>query len=257
MTPYIADLGEVINMEAIRQANLHIGVDPLGGAAVAYWQPIAQHYGLNIEVVNTKVDPAFGFMTLDHDGKIRMDCSSPYAMASLVALKDRFDIAWGNDADVDRHGIVTPSIGLMNPNHFLAVAINYLLSHRPQWPTAAKVGKTLVSSSLIDRVVNGLGRRILEVPVGFKWFSAGLLDGSICFGGEESAGASFLRLDGSVGGRPTRMALSSACWPPKSPPLPARTQGATIRNWLPATARRTTSVLMPQPARHRRPPSSN
>lgn len=198
MTPYIADLGEVINMEAIRQANLHIGVDPLGGAAVAYWQPIAQHYGLNIEVVNTKVDPAFGFMTLDHDGKIRMDCSSPYAMASLVALKDRFDIAWGNDADVDRHGIVTPSIGLMNPNHFLAVAINYLLSHRPQWPTAAKVGKTLVSSSLIDRVVNGLGRRILEVPVGFKWFSAGLLDGSICFGGEESAGASFLRLDGSA-----------------------------------------------------------
>jgi len=198
MTPYIADLGEVINMEAIRQANLHIGVDPLGGAAVAYWQPIAQHYGLNIEVVNTKVDPAFGFMTLDHDGKIRMDCSSPYAMASLVALKDRFDIAWGNDADVDRHGIVTPSIGLMNPNHFLAVAINYLLSHRPQWPTAAAVGKTLVSSSLIDRVVNGLGRQILEVPVGFKWFSAGLLDGSICFGGEESAGASFLRLDGSA-----------------------------------------------------------
>ena len=198
MTPYIADLGTVINMEAIRQANLHIGVDPLGGAAVAYWQPIAQHYGLNIEVVNTKVDPAFGFMTLDHDGKIRMDCSSPYAMASLVALKDRFDIAWGNDADVDRHGIVTPSIGLMNPNHFLAVAINYLLSHRPQWPTAATVGKTLVSSSLIDRVVNGLGRRILEVPVGFKWFSAGLLDGSICFGGEESAGASFLRLDGSA-----------------------------------------------------------
>jgi len=198
MTPYIADLGTVINMEAIRQANLHIGVDPLGGAAVAYWQPIAQHYGLNIEVVNTKVDPAFGFMTLDHDGKIRMDCSSPYAMASLVALKDRFDIAWGNDADVDRHGIVTPSIGLMNPNHFLAVAINYLLSHRPQWPTAAAVGKTLVSSSLIDRVVNGLGRQILEVPVGFKWFSAGLLDGSICFGGEESAGASFLRLDGSA-----------------------------------------------------------
>ena len=198
MTPYIADLGTVINMEAIRQANLQIGVDPLGGAAVAYWQAVAKHYGLNIEVVNTKVGPAFGFMTLDHDGKIRMDCSSPYAMASLVALKDRFDIAWGNDADVDRHGIVTPSIGLMNPNHYLAVAINYLLSHRPQWPTTAAVGKTLVSSGLIDRVVNGLGRKLLEVPVGFKWFSAGLLDGSICFGGEESAGASFLRLDGSA-----------------------------------------------------------
>ena len=198
MTPYIADLGNVIDMEAIRRANLRIGVDPMGGAAVAYWQPIAAHYGLNIEVVNTKVDPAFGFMTLDHDGKIRMDCSSPYAMASLVALKDRFDIAWGNDADVDRHGIVTPSVGLMNPNHYLAVAINYLLNHRPQWPSTAAVGKTLVSSGLIDRVVNGLGRRLLEVPVGFKWFSAGLLDGSICFGGEESAGASFLRLDGSA-----------------------------------------------------------
>jgi len=198
MTPYIVDLGNVIDMAAIRQANLRIGVDPLGGAAVAYWQPIAEHYGLNIEVVNTKVDPAFAFMTLDHDGKIRMDCSSPYAMASLVALKDRFDIAWGNDADVDRHGIVTPSLGLMNPNHYLAVAIQYLLSHRPHWPLTSAVGKTLVSSSLIDRVVNGLERRLLEVPVGFKWFSAGLLDGSICFGGEESAGASFLSQNGSV-----------------------------------------------------------
>ena len=198
MTPYIADLGDVIDMDAIRRANLRIGVDPLGGAAVAYWRPIAEHYGLNIEVVNPKVDPAFSFMTLDHDGKIRMDCSSPYAMASLVALKDRFDIAWGNDADVDRHGIVTPSLGLMNPNHYLAVAIHYLLAHRPHWPSSAAVGKTLVSSGLIDRVVNGLGRSILEVPVGFKWFSAGLLDGSICFGGEESAGASFLRQDGSA-----------------------------------------------------------
>jgi phosphoglucomutase len=149
-------------------------------------------------VVNPNVDPAFGFMTLDHDGKIRMDCSSPYAMAGLVALKDRFDVAWGNDADVDRHGIVTPSIGLMNPNHFLAVSINYLLTHRKQWPASAAVGKTLVSSGLIDRLVKGLDRRLLEVPVGFKWFSAGLLDGSICFGGEESAGASFLRRDGSV-----------------------------------------------------------
>ncbi|MBK9085143.1 MAG: phosphoglucomutase (alpha-D-glucose-1,6-bisphosphate-dependent) [Sterolibacteriaceae bacterium] len=198
MTPYIADLRHVIDMDAIREAKLRIGVDPLGGAAVAYWRPIAEHYGLNIEVVNPKVDPAFGFMTLDHDGKIRMDCSSPYAMASLVALKDRFDIAGGNDADVDRHGIVTPSLGLMNPNHYLAVAISYLLAHRPKWSAGAAVGKTLVSSDLIDRVVGGLERRIFEVPVGFKWFSAGLLEGTICFGGEESAGASFLRRDGSA-----------------------------------------------------------
>ena len=195
---YIADLESVIDMGAIRAAGLKIGVDPLGGAAVAYWKPIAEHYGLDIEVVNPRVDPAFGFMTLDHDGKIRMDCSSPYAMASLVGLKQRFDIAWANDADVDRHGIVTPSAGLMNPNHYLAVAIHYLLTHRPQWPEAAAVGKTLVSSALIDRVVAGLGRRMVEVPVGFKWFSAGLLEGSFCFGGEESAGASFLRRNGSA-----------------------------------------------------------
>lgn len=195
---YIADLVSVIDMDAIRAAGLKIGVDPLGGAAVAYWARIAETYGLDIEVVNPAVDPAFAFMTLDHDGKIRMDCSSPYAMASLVGLKDRFAIAFGNDADVDRHGIVTPSVGLMNPNHYLAVAIHYLLSHRSQWPTTAKVGKTLVSSGLIDRVVAGLARPLLEVPVGFKWFSGGLLDGSICFGGEESAGASFLRRDGSV-----------------------------------------------------------
>lgn len=196
--PYIADLENVVDMAAIRNAKLKIGVDPLGGAAVAYWKPIAEKYGLDIEVVNPRVDPAFAFMTLDHDGKIRMDCSSPYAMASLVKLKDRFAIAWGNDADVDRHGIVTPSVGLMNPNHYLAVAIRYLLTHRPQWPAHAAVGKTLVSSGLIDRVVSGLGRKFLEVPVGFKWFSAGLMDGSLCFGGEESAGASFLRRDGSV-----------------------------------------------------------
>jgi phosphoglucomutase len=195
---YVADLASVIDMEAIRNAGLKIGVDPLGGAAVAYWRPIADRYGLDIEVVNTAVDPTYRFMTLDHDGKIRMDCSSPYAMASLVALKDRFDIAWGNDADADRHGIVTPSVGLLNPNHYLAVAIDYLLTHRPQWPANAAVGKTLVSSAMIDRVVTGLGRRFIEVPVGFKWFSAGLLDGSICFGGEESAGASFLRRDGSA-----------------------------------------------------------
>jgi len=198
VAPYVDDLENVIDMAAIRAAGIRIGVHPLGGAAVAYWQPIAARYGLNIEVVDATVDPAFAFMTLDHDGKIRMDCSSPYAMASLVALKDRFDIAWGNDADVDRHGIVTPSAGLMNPNHYLAVAINYLLAHRPQWPSSAAVGKTLVSSALIDRVVAGLGRTMLEVPVGFKWFSGGLLDGSFCFGGEESAGASFLRRDGTV-----------------------------------------------------------
>jgi len=195
---YIADLGSVIDMESIRAARLKIGVDPMGGAAVAYWNPIAARYGLDITVVNPQVDPAFAFMTLDHDGRIRMDCSSPYAMAGLVGLKDRFDIAWGNDADVDRHGIVTPAAGLMNPNHYLAVAIHYLLTHRPQWPAAAAVGKTLVSSALIDRVVAGLQRRLVEVPVGFKWFSAGLLDGGICFGGEESAGASFLARDGSA-----------------------------------------------------------
>jgi len=196
--PYIAGLGSVIDMEAIRAAKLKIGVDPMGGAAVAYWKPIAARYGLDIEVVNPRVDPAFGFMTLDHDGKIRMDCSSPYAMASLVGLAQRFDIAWGNDADADRHGIVTPSAGLMNPNHYLAVAIHYLLTHRPQWPATAAVGKTLVSSALIDRVVAGLERRLIEVPVGFKWFSQGLLDGGFCFGGEESAGASFLSRDGSA-----------------------------------------------------------
>lgn len=198
VAPYVADLESVIDMAAIRDAKLRIGVAPLGGAAVAYWKPIAERYGLNIEIVNPAVDPTFGFMSVDHDGKIRMDCSSPHAMAGLVALKDRFDIAWGNDADVDRHGIVTPSVGLLNPNHYLAVAIHYLLTHRPQWSANAAVGKTLVSSGLIDRVVADLGRRLYEVPVGFKWFSAGLLDGSLCFGGEESAGASFLRRDGSA-----------------------------------------------------------
>jgi phosphoglucomutase len=196
--PYIADLAKVIDFDAIRKAGLRMGVDPLGGAAVAYWKPIAERYGLDITVVNDRVDPAFAFMTLDHDGKIRMDCSSPYAMASLVGLKDKFDIAWGNDADVDRHGIVTRSAGLLNPNHYLAVAIHYLLTHRPQWSPTAAVGKTLVSSALIDRVVTGCARKLLEVPVGFKWFAPGLLDGSLAFGGEESAGASFLRRDGSV-----------------------------------------------------------
>jgi phosphoglucomutase len=196
--PYVDDLANVIDMEAIRSAGLKLGVDPLGGAAVHYWQPIADTYGLNITVTNPAVDPTFRFMTLDHDGQIRMDCSSPYAMASLVKLKDRFDLAFGNDPDSDRHGIVTKSIGLMNPNHYLAVAIGFLLTHRPDWPVHAQVGKTLVSSSLIDQVVRGLNRSLCEVPVGFKWFAPGLFDGSFCFGGEESAGASFLRRDGTV-----------------------------------------------------------
>ena len=196
--PYVEDLTAVIDIDAIRSARVKIGVDPLGGAALAYWEKIAERYGLDLTIVNNKIDPTFGFMTLDHDGKIRMDCSSPYAMASLVGLKDRFQVAVGNDADSDRHGIVTPSQGLMNPNHYLAVAIDYLLTHRPQWSKDAAVGKTLVSSSLIDRVVERLGRKLFEVPVGFKWFSPGLFDGKICFGGEESAGASFLCRDGRV-----------------------------------------------------------
>jgi phosphoglucomutase len=198
VTPYVEDLASVIDMDAIRSAGLKLGVDPLGGAAVHYWGPIADRYGLDITVTNPAIDPTFRFMTLDHDGQIRMDCSSPYAMASLVKLKDRFDVAFGNDPDSDRHGIVTRSAGLMNPNHYLAVAIRYLLTHRPDWSERAAVGKTLVSSSLIDRVVRGLGRTLAEVPVGFKWFAPGLLDGSFCFGGEESAGASFLRRDGKV-----------------------------------------------------------
>jgi phosphoglucomutase len=198
MLPYVEDLRNVIDMDAIRTAGLKLGVDPLGGAAVHYWAPINEIYGLNIEVVNPKVDSTFSFMTVDHDGKIRMDCSSPYAMARLVGLKDKYRVAFANDPDSDRHGIVTPSAGLMNPNHFLAVAIGYLLTHRPRWSPSAVVGKTLVSSSMIDRVVKKLDRRLCEVPVGFKWFAPGLFDGSCCFGGEESAGASFLRLDGSV-----------------------------------------------------------
>ena len=198
VTPYVQDLANVVDLEAIRSAGVRIGVDPLGGASVAYWKPLAERYGLEITVVNPNVDPTFAFMTVDHDGKIRMDCSSPSAMASLVQLKDRFDIAFGNDPDADRHGIVTPSVGLLNPNHYLAVAIRYLLTHRPQWSDRAVVGKTLVSSCLIDRVVGSLDRKLWEVPVGFKWFTPGLFDGSCCFGGEESAGASFLRRDGNV-----------------------------------------------------------
>ena len=196
--PYVQDLRNVVDMDAIRAAGLKLGVDPLGGAARAYWEPINAVYHLDITVVNPTIDPTFSFMTVDHDGRIRMDPSSPYAMARLVGLKDRFRVAFANDPDSDRHGIVTPSAGLMNPNHYLAVAIRYLLTHRPQWPAHAAVGKTLVSSSMIDRVVQKLGRRLSEVPVGFKWFVPGLFDGSYCFGGEESAGASFLRHDGTV-----------------------------------------------------------
>ncbi|HET9725912.1 MAG TPA: phosphoglucomutase (alpha-D-glucose-1,6-bisphosphate-dependent) [Gemmatimonadales bacterium] len=196
--PYVDALAEAINLPAIRAAGVRIGVDPLGGASLAYWPRIAERYGLDLTVVNPALDPTFRFMTVDHDGKIRMDCSSPWAMAGLVGLKDRYQVAWGNDPDADRHGIVTPSAGLLNPNHYLAVAIHYLLRHRPAWAASAAVGKTLVSSALIDRVVADLGRQLLEVPVGFKWFAPGLYDGSCCFGGEESAGASFLRMDGRV-----------------------------------------------------------
>jgi len=196
--PYVRDLKNVVDIDAIRGAKLKLAVDPLGGAARPYWEPINSIYGLEVEVVNPKIDPTFSFMTVDHDGKIRMDCSSPYAMARLVGLKDQYQVAFANDPDSDRHGIVTPIAGLMNPNHYLAVAIQYLLTHRPQWHRDVIVGKTLVSSSMIDRVVTKLGRKLSEVPVGFKWFVAGLVDGSFCFGGEESAGASFLRRDGTV-----------------------------------------------------------
>ncbi|CAN5614996.1 phosphoglucomutase (alpha-D-glucose-1,6-bisphosphate-dependent) [soil metagenome] len=196
--PYVNDLRNIVDMDAIRDAGLKLGVDPLGGAALPYWEPINSVYKLNIDVVNPKLDPQFAFMTVDYDGKIRMDCSSPYAMASLIGMKDKFRVAFANDPDSDRHGIVTPSVGLMNPNHYLAVAIGYLLTHRPHWRANLVVGKTLVSSGIIDRVVKRLGRKLCEVPVGFKWFAPGLFDGSMCFGGEESAGASFLRLDGTV-----------------------------------------------------------
>ena len=197
ITPYIEDLENVVDMRAIADADLKLGVDPLGGAAVRYWQPIAEHYGISIDVVNANIDPTFSFMTLDKDGKIRMDCSSPYAMQGLIKLKDKYDIAFGNDTDVDRHGIVTKEAGLLNPNHYLATAIWYLFQHRPDWPKDASVGKTLVSTAMIDRVADSLGKTVTEVPVGFKWFVDGLLSGTCGFGGEESAGASFLRTDGT------------------------------------------------------------
>ena len=198
VTPYVADLGNVIDLEAVRAAGVRIGIDPLGGAAVHYWQPIIERYRLAATVVNEAVDPTFRFMTVDWDGKVRMDCSSPYAMASLIAMGDKFDIAFANDTDADRHGIVCPPSGLMSPNSYLAAAIAYLYAHRPGWRADSAIGKTAVSSGMIDRVAAKLGRKLVEVPVGFKWFGAGLIDGSLGFGGEESAGASFLRRDGSV-----------------------------------------------------------
>jgi phosphoglucomutase len=196
--PYVSDLANVVDMEVIRAAGVKIGIDPLGGAAVHYWQPVIERYGIAATVVNDAVDPTFRFMTVDWDGKIRMDCSSPYAMARLIAMRDQFDIAFANDTDADRHGIVCPSSELMNPNHYLAAAIAHLHARRPEWRGESAIGKTVVSSGMIDRVTAKLGRKLMEVPVGFKWFSAGLMDGSLCFGGEESAGASFLRRDGSV-----------------------------------------------------------
>ena len=195
---FVGDLGNVVDMDAIRNAGIRIGVDPMGGASLPYWEPIAAKFGLSVDIVNNLIDPTFGFMTVDKDGKIRMDCSSPFAMARLIGLKDKFDVAFGNDPDSDRHGIVTPSTGLMNPNHYLSAVVWYLFQNRPQWRADAGVGKTLVSSSMIDRVANHLARKVFEVPVGFKWFVDGLLDGTYGFGGEESAGASFLRMDGTA-----------------------------------------------------------
>ena len=195
---YVADLKNVVDMEAIRAAGVRIGVDPLGGSGLEYWEPIAEAYGLDLTVTNTAIDPTFRFMTADWDGKVRMDCSSPYAMAKLIELKDRFDVAFANDPDADRHGVVAPSVGLLNPNHYLAAAISYLAKHRPDWKASPAIGKTLVSSGVIDRLAASLGVKLVEVPVGFKWFVDGLVDGSLFFGGEESAGASFLRRDGSV-----------------------------------------------------------
>ncbi len=216
-TPYCQELAQVINMDAISSSGLRIGADPMGGAAAQYWEYIAENLLPNLTVVNPVIDPTWYFMTLDTDGKIRMDCSSPHAMASLVANRTAYDLSTGNDADADRHGIVTPDAGLMNPNHYLAVAIQYLFGNRPGWPATTAIGKTLVSSSMIDNAAQLLGRTLVEVPVGFKWFVPGLISGEMGFGGEESAGASFLELNGATG-RPTRTASSSTCWPARSPP---------------------------------------
>lgn len=249
--PYVDDLASVLDVEIMRSAGLMIGVDPLGGAAAGYWVPIKQRYGLNITVVNPAIDPTSHFVTVDHDGKIRMYCSSPYAMASLVSLKDRFDLAFGNDADADRHGIVTPSMGLMNPNQYLAVAIRYLLTYRPEWPHTAWVGKTVVSSSLIDRVVHGLGREFREVLVGFKWFAQGLLNARCCFGGEESAGAGFLR-PMEPSGRPIKTACCSDCSRWKSPLEPAKTPENTFVSFKLSMGRPTTCASMHPPHQKRR-----
>ncbi len=249
---YVSDLEHIIDIEAIKRAGVRIGADPLGGASLPYWERIRDHYGLDLTVVNPEVDPTWAFMTLDWDGKIRMDPSSPSAMASVLAHKDDFDVLTGNDADSDRHGIVTPDGGLMNPNHYLAVAIEYLYAHRPDWRDDAAIGKTLVSSSIIDRVAGSLGRRLWEVPVGFKWFVPGLIDGSVAFGGEESAGASFLRKDGTRG-RPTRTASSWRSWRRRSPPSPARPRRSCTPSSPSASATRSTSGSTPRRARSRRP----
>jgi phosphoglucomutase len=198
ITPYVSDLANIVDRQAVRAAGVRIGIDPLGGAAVQYWEPIIERYKIAATVVNDAIDPTFRFMTVDWDGKIRMDCSSQYAMTRLIALRGKYDIAFANDTDADRHGIVCPSGGLMNPNYFLAAAISYLSANRPQWRRDSAIGKTVVSSGMIDRVAAKIGRKLVEVPVGFKWFSSGLIDGSLAFGGEESAGASFLRRDGAV-----------------------------------------------------------
>ncbi len=256
MGPYVEALASVIDMDAIREAGVRIGVDPLGGASLPYWEPIRERYGLDLTVVNPKVDPTFAFMTLDHDGQIRMDCSSAYAMAGLIGLKDRFQVAFGNDTDADRHGIVTPSAGLMNPNHYLAVAIEYLLTHRPRWGGRVAIGKTLVSSRIIDSVVESLGRTLVEVPVGFKWFVAGLHDGSLGFGGEESAGASFLRKDGQAW-TTDKDGILLGLLAAEITAVTGKEPGITSPSWPLASARRTTSAWTRRRRPRRRPPSES